>query len=120
MFSASFFLLSLVDKLAAHFLIPMKVAVVSNKKEWQQWLELPDFIYASDSNYIPHIRQDVAGIFDSNKNKLFAQGKASCWILLNDSNQPIGRIAAFFSKKYSDAQHQQTGGIGFLMKIYHY
>jgi GNAT superfamily N-acetyltransferase len=114
LFSASFFLLPLVDKLAAHFLIPMKVAVVSNKKEWQQWLELPDFIYASDSNYIPHIRQDVAGIFDSNKNKLFAQGKASCWILLNDSNQPIGRIAAFFSKKYSDAQHQQTGGIGFF------
>ncbi len=114
MFSASFFLLQLVDKLALHFQHHMKVVSVTNKNLWKLWLSLPDFISANDTNYIPHIRQDIAGIFDSGKNKLYSQGSASCWLLLDGTDKPIGRVAAFYSKKYSDAQTQKTGGIGFF------
>ena len=92
----------------------MKVVSVTNKNLWKLWFSTPDFIYAHDTNYIPHIRQDIAGIFDSGKNKLYAQGSATCFLLLDEKDKPIGRIAAFYSKKYSDAQTHKTGGIGFF------
>ena len=92
----------------------MKAVIANNNNLWNLWLTLPEVIYANDANYIPHIRQDIAGIFNPDKNKLHAQGSATCWLLLDESNKPQGRIAAFYSKKYSDAQTQKTGGIGFF------
>jgi hypothetical protein len=92
----------------------MQIKIVDNHPLAKQWLDVPESIYASDRNYIPHIRQDVAGVFDPTKNKLFGQGAAIRWLLLDDSEKPIGRIAAFFSQKYSEAQKQKTGGIGFF------
>jgi GNAT superfamily N-acetyltransferase len=92
----------------------MQIKIVEDSQLANQWLDVPASIYASDRNYIPHIRQDIAGIFDSNKNKLYAQGNAMRWLLLDDFEKPIGRIAAFFSQKYSEAQKQKTGGIGFF------
>jgi len=92
----------------------MKAIIANNDKLWKRWLTVPDFIYANDANYIPHIRQDIEGIFNPNKNKLYSQGSAACWLLLDESDKAIGRVAAFFSKKYSDAQTQKTGGIGFF------
>ncbi len=91
----------------------MKIIEVNTSTEIGQWLAFPTTIYATDNNYIPHIRQDIASIFDPNKNKLFKEGKAKRWLILKDG-KAIGRIAAFISKKYSDAQKQATGGIGFF------
>jgi len=92
----------------------MHITIVDDSKTAHQWSQVPKIIYASDSNYIPHIQQDIEGIFNSNKNKLYTQGEARRWVLINEALKPVGRIAAFFSKKYSDAQNQKTGGIGFF------
>lgn len=92
----------------------MHLKIVDDNVSAKQWLEVPKTIYAADSNYIPHIKQDIEGIFNPSKNKLFAHGSALRWILLDSKAKPIGRVAAFFSKKYSDAQKQKTGGIGFF------
>ena len=92
----------------------MHLKKVDDSKSANEWLRVPDLVYLNDSNYIPHIRQDVAGIFDPAKNKLFSQGQAARWILVDNAHRPVGRIAAFFSKKHSDAQKQKTGGIGFF------
>jgi GNAT superfamily N-acetyltransferase len=96
----------------------IKTVVVDSPDLVHAWLTMPDSLYAHDSNYIPHIRQDVAGIFDPSKNRLFSVGRAQRWLLMNDNNKPIGRIAAFFNPKYSDAQAQSTGGIGFFECIH--
>lgn len=92
----------------------MQIKLVDDNTAASQWLDVPDGIYANDSNHIPHIRQDIDGIFDPGKNKLFSQGSAARWILLDDSGKAVGRIAAFYSRKYSDAQEQKTGGLGFF------
>jgi GNAT superfamily N-acetyltransferase len=92
----------------------MQIQIVNNTKTAQQWLDVPKKIYAHDRNHIPHIQQDISGIFNPAKNKLFSQGCAERWILLDGNKNAIGRIAAFFSKKYSDAQNQKTGGVGFF------
>jgi len=111
----SFFLLKSVNKLQpAKEFRTMHLKIVDDSKTANLWLDVPDDIYATDSHYIPHIRQDVAGIFNPDKNKLYTQGNAERWVLLSEDLKPIGRIAAFYSKKYSDAQLQRTGGLGFF------
>jgi GNAT superfamily N-acetyltransferase len=92
----------------------MQIKLVDDNTTARQWLDVPYAIYAGDSNYIPHIRQDIDGIFDPGKNKLFTQGSVARWILLDDTRKAVGRIAAFYSRKYSDAQQQKTGGLGFF------
>ena len=96
----------------------IKTVVVDSPDLVHAWLTMPDSLYAHDSNYIPHIRQDVAGIFDPSKNRLFSVGRAQRWLLMGENDKPIGRIAAFFNPKYSDAQSQSTGGIGFFECIH--
>lgn len=92
----------------------MEVEIVNGLALEKAWLLLPQRLYQADPNWIPHIHQDIKGIFDPLKNKLFKEGAAMRWLLLDDKNQPIGRIAAFWSKKYSSGQSQPTGGIGFF------
>ncbi len=94
----------------------MTISEVTSEKEINEWMNLPNSIYANDKNYIPHIKQDIAGIFNTQKNKLFKDGKAKRWIAVRDG-KTVGRIAAFISAKYSAAQKQPTGGIGFFESI---
>ncbi len=92
----------------------MPILQVITATHLKQWEGVPDLIYKNDTNWIPHIKQDVARIFDPAANKLFNDGNAARWIVANNDGIAIGRIAAFHSKKYSDAQSQKTGGIGFF------
>jgi hypothetical protein len=79
-----------------------------------EWLIVPQFLYRSDPNWIPYIKQDVRSIFDPDKNKLFKEGNAKRWILKDENDECVGRIAAFHAKKYATTQAQPTGGIGFF------
>lgn len=92
----------------------MAILEVNSAKSIRQWEAVPKLVYQADTNWIPHIRQDVAGIFDPEKNKLYRDGAARRWIVTNENGLVIGRIAAFHSKKYSESQKQPTGGIGFF------
>lgn len=92
----------------------MKLIEVNDARTAAQWLEVPLFIYRSDSNWIPHLRQDIEKIFDPKQNKLFRDGKAARWVLFSQDGTAIGRVAAFVAKKYGSAQKQPTGGLGFF------
>jgi len=92
----------------------MKTRLVTNSREAGAWIDVCQIIYKNDNNWIPYIKQDVEGIFNPLKNKLFAEGNAKRWILEDGNGKPIGRIAAFWSKRYSSSQKQHTGGIGFF------
>jgi GNAT superfamily N-acetyltransferase len=92
----------------------MRVIPVDSKSTEQSWLNTDRTVYHDDPNWIPHIRQDIESIFNPAKNKLFREGNAKRWIVTDDSGRAIGRIAAFWSRKYSSAQKQPTGGIGFF------
>ncbi len=94
----------------------MEIIEVNTTAEIAQWMDLPATIYATDSNYIPHISQDIAGTFSPAKNKLLKEGAAKRWIARSEG-KTIGRIAAFVNKKYSTAQKQPTGGIGFFESV---
>ena len=81
--------------------VPMgnKIIPVLDAPRVEQWLRLPWSIYSEDKNWIPHLLQDVAKVFDPTKNKLLKDGKAMRWVLEDEQGQVIGRIAAFVDPK---------------------
>ena len=93
----------------------MKLVQVSDKNTQDAFFGVPALIYANDKNYIPHIRQDIEKIFDSEKNKLFRLG-GSCmrWILIDRQHQVIGRVAAFVNSKTVSSGKYPVGGMGFF------
>jgi len=92
----------------------MKIQEVDNSTTEKQWIRLPWKIYSEDKNWIPHIMQDVQKVFDPKKNKLFNDGKAWRWLVLNDSGEAIGRIAAFVNAKTAREEERPVGGMGFF------
>lgn len=91
----------------------LNIKVVSSKQDQNQWMKVPFLVYKSDPNWIPHLKQDIEKVFDSEKNKFYREGAAQRWTVL-ENDVAIGRIAAFHWKKYSASQDQPTGGIGFF------
>lgn len=90
----------------------MKVIEVNNSREIRQFLDLPKKIYRNYPNWIQPLDKDIEAVFNPKTNKNFKRGKCKRWLLLNDQNECIGRVATFINKKYKQAQ--PTGGIGFF------
>ncbi len=92
----------------------MKILEVHTPKTIQLWLQMPRALYKDDKNWIPHIKQDIQKVFDPQKNKLFKEGKAQRWLLMDNTQKVIGRIAAFHFPKLSVGQSHKIGGLGFF------
>ena len=66
-------------------------------------------------NYIRPLDHEIYEVFDKKKNKTFRFGEATRWILKDNENRLIGRIAAFTNKKYKNKGDEfPVGGIGFF------
>ncbi|HPA12910.1 MAG TPA: hypothetical protein PK692_07420 [Bacteroidales bacterium] len=91
--------------------------VVSDTSSESEFLDFPSRLYKSDPNYIRPLDEEVKAIFDPAKNKLFRNGDAKRWLLKDDNNKTVGRIASFYNEALSKANDQPTGGIGFFDSI---
>jgi len=78
----------------------------------QAFLQVAIDIYKNDPNWIRPLDKDIEEVFDPEKNKFFKRGECSRWLLMDDDDKPIGRVAAFVNRQYK--QEQPTGGIGFF------
>jgi hypothetical protein len=93
----------------------MDLVQVLDKRVSKEFLEVPIAIYKNDPNFIRPLDKDVKAVFDPKKNKAFRFGECSRWILKDEDDNLIGRIAAFVNKKYKNkGDEQPTGGIGFF------
>ncbi|MBE0639279.1 MAG: hypothetical protein IH598_12240 [Bacteroidales bacterium] len=87
---------------------------VSGAKLEQEFLDFPSHLYKEDKNFIRPLDQDVNAIFNRQKNKLYRNGDSKRWLLMDDKDQTLGRIAAFYNHAVAKANDQPTGGIGFF------
>lgn len=93
----------------------MEIIEVKNKKQAKAFLELPIHLYKNESHWIRPLDKDIEGVFDPKFNKFFRNGECTRWILINEQNETIGRIAAFINRKTMNKDNDQpTGGIGFF------
>jgi hypothetical protein len=92
----------------------MKVVEVLTKHEKKEFLDFPKKLYKTDPYWVCPLDSGVEAVFDPSTNHTFKHGEAIRWILIDENNKTIGRIAAFIDNVRSAANHQPTGGIGFF------
>jgi hypothetical protein len=93
----------------------MKTIEVKSPLQIQEFLTLPIRLYKNEPYWIRPIDADVEAVFSPQKNKLFAHGECSRWILQDDAGVTIGRVAAFVDQKtVNKGNEQPTGGMGFF------
>ncbi len=90
---------------------------VTTSSEIERWLEMPKKIYKGNRNWVCPIKGDIESVFNRSKNELFNDGDAIRWIVYNNTNEPVGRIAAFYNREKTLSETQPTGGCGFFEAI---
>lgn len=91
-----------------------RVEEVNSKAAEAEFIRLPFNIYKNDPNWIPHLKQDVEKVFNPAKNKFFGHGQCTRWLLFDENNNTVGRIAAFINNDTAYTEEQPTGGCGFF------
>ncbi|MEQ1586805.1 MAG: hypothetical protein ABL895_13045 [Cyclobacteriaceae bacterium] len=93
----------------------MQIKEVITAQDKKEFLQLAVRLYRNSPTWIRPLDTDVEGVFDTEKNKTFHHGECIRWILLNESGETIGRVAAFINQKtVSKGNDQPTGGMGFF------
>ena len=85
-----------------------------NKIYQQQFIEFPVHLYANDTNWIRPLDNDINAIFDPKKNPHLKKGEAIRWLLFNEEEEVIGRVAAFHDGKEAKEGEMPVGGMGFF------
>ena len=91
----------------------MQMQEVKTEADNKAFLQVAIDLYKNYPNWIRPLDKDINEVFDPKLNKFLKRG-GECirWILYNNSNEAIGRIAAFVNKQYK--QQLPTGGVGFF------
>jgi hypothetical protein len=92
----------------------MTIKELNSSKLNKDFLDVARKIYADDNNWVCPLDKDIEAVFDAKKNNFHTHGKVTRWVLYDQQNQLIGRIAAFINDKKSKTFEQPTGGIGFI------
>jgi GNAT superfamily N-acetyltransferase len=92
----------------------MKIAEVTTEKDARAFLLVPTVIYANDTNWVRPLDDDINAIFDPSRNDYFNHGLCKRWLLFDNNNKYIGRVAAFINHKKATSYEQATGGMGFF------
>ncbi len=93
----------------------MKIIEVTNSTTQQEFILANVIINKNTENYIRPLDSEIDDIFNLAKNKNYQFGKTNRWILKDDTENLIGRIAAFTNSKYiNKGTDFATGGVGFF------
>lgn len=92
----------------------MKIIEVCTKQDKKEFIDFPKVLYNADPFWVCQLDSAIESVFDPTKNYTFGHGEAIRWILKDENEATIGRIAAFIDRVRSVANKQPTGGIGFF------
>jgi hypothetical protein len=92
----------------------MHIIEVKSRSEKKQFLDVARVIYKNDPVWVCPPDKDINAIFNPKTNVFYSHGEACRWILKDDKNKLIGRMAAFINRNIQEVEDQPTGGIGFF------
>lgn len=87
---------------------------VTTPKQAKEFLDVHKHMYKNDPNWVCPLDDDINKIFDPARNPLFEEGEAVRWLLKDENNASVGRIAAFYNRDVAEKNEQPTGGCGFF------
>jgi hypothetical protein len=94
----------------------MKLSLVQSKSEISAFHRVLDHVYAHDEQFIYPLRSDVEEVFDPLKNPVpHKEGHCQRWVLFDENQRPVARIAAFYRDKTDgEGNRVRRGGLGFF------
>ena len=92
----------------------MIVVEVTNNKQAKQFIKVPHLLYKDDEQWVSPLDQDIEDVFDETQNPFYKNGELKRWLLFNNKNRLIGRVAAFYNQKYIEQSGKRVGGMGFF------
>lgn len=87
---------------------------VDNEVSANEFVQMTKKLYKGVKKYVQPLDDDIAQVFDPNKNAFFKHGECNRWILQNKQGKTVGRVAAFIDNNILEVYGQPTGGIGFF------
>jgi hypothetical protein len=95
----------------------MRVILVNTRQTERKFLELPRKLYRKDPNFVMPFDKEVKKAFDRKINPYFEHGDATRWIALDEKENAVGRIAAFYDRVKDESDYVKSGGCGFFESI---
>ncbi|MDQ6890146.1 MAG: GNAT family N-acetyltransferase [Bacteroidota bacterium] len=95
----------------------MNITEVIDKKTINEFLDLPRKLYKNDSNFISPLDKDIEAIFNPKLNNFHSHGIIKRWVVKNEQQETVGRIAAFINHQKNKNPDFIIGGIGFFESI---
>ena len=93
----------------------MKIVEVNTPELDHSFIIMNVLANKDNPNYIRPLDKEVLATFDPLKNKLFKEGAAKRWIVLDENDKILGRIAAFHYSKYKNKGTDfATGCVGYF------
>ena len=92
----------------------MRIIEVVSPQDIKSFLRLPHKLYANDPEWVCPLDDDIELVFDRSQNPYFKNGDAKRWLLLNNQQKAIGRVAAFYNEKHFTQLGRKIGGMGFF------
>jgi len=97
-----------------------RIQCVDDKRTQNLFHDVMRKIYKNDPNFICPPDDVIEGIFTPSKNVFFNHGEATRWVLFDQNNKLVGRVAAFINTKKAYTFNVPTGGMGFFECIEDY
>jgi len=95
----------------------MRIVPVHSRKDEKAFLDFPRILYRNDPNHVVLFDSEIKSAFDRKINPYFKHGDAVRWIALNDRDETVGRIAAFYDTHKDEADYVKSGACGFFESI---
>jgi hypothetical protein len=92
----------------------MRIKEVRTDKDRKAFLDVARIIYHDDNEWVCPLDDHVEEVFDPDKNIFAKEGVYIRWILFDDNDKLIGRVAAFINASKVNAYEIPTGGLGFF------
>jgi hypothetical protein len=92
----------------------MKLIEVTDRRTRDDFHRVARQLYSGDPNWVCPLVKDIENFFNPGQNSLFKDGEAIRWVLRNDKDELIGRVAAFYNRDKASKSEQPTGGMGFF------
>jgi len=92
----------------------MHIIEVNTPQHAKSFIDFPKSIYKNDPQWVCPLDIEIEGVFDPMQNSFYSHGQAVRFLLLDNNNQTLGRIAAFINQNKAFITETPTGGIGFF------
>jgi len=97
-----------------------KIHELITSQDKKDFLSLPSRLYKGNKNWVRPLDEVVEAIFDSSINPLYENGESIRFLLTDENNLVVGRIASFIDYHTCSASGIKVGGCGFFECINDY